>query len=866
MFSFFRLSISSLALSLLTACGGGQTAVTAPKATPALSGGSVITGLVATGAPLLGASITMIDATGKSVGFVDTAGNATTSGSTSLTDGSYRLTMGVAAATLPLVIEVSGRNIAGTPVVMHSMITSNTAPTVANVTPATEAVLALLVGANPASLFSGQTPINPGIALLSNSNAVSAASSLVKSIIAINLSDAKVDPTKLDFFRDPSFAANKVGFDAALDDLRIQVIQVGGQDLLQFSNKINDAGTVGVNLATAKTELTSGSYFADVFVDPKKINTTSSLVTLTSLSGVVATGAPLLGASIRMIDALGNTVGFLDAAGNATSGSTNLNDGSYRLTIARTTAYLPLFIEVSGRNIAGTPVVLHSMITSNTSPAVANVTPATEAVLAILAGANPATLFHGPTSSNPGIALLSNSIAVKAASDLINTVILSYSGVTGAPFDFFGDPNFAANKTKLDAALEGLRIQVGQDTHSKDQLQFSDKFNTAGTIVVGIDLALAKTNLTTGNNLAPAIVINNNFNQLVDLTTLATLDKLSSDMNKIIALNGDFGDYSTLVDTNYANNDIPDRVNFLLNLSTTFINSNYQLSKFQVTGCADVGCGRLLVSALITSNSGQVVGYLSDAVSYDTGTWLFKGDGLLSDFHLYPAAYITYERDGNPTTAAPISGVFVSILSSDTGIDRVITTPNQHVFRFTDCGRTYKCLSTGQPTIATGGVSDTLLKKDLLGSDDTASGAKYQLNLAPDYSRTDNYYLPSELPNISSTSFPKLDNISSSNPLKAIDIINGTGLRFVSWQTWAAANPNMEIILVRTVITAPAVAPAGAPIIIITDAILPFIDPGKIALPAPSTKSPSNASSFQIWLGAQDSMGRRYYSNYTNIK
>ena len=195
---------------------------------------------------------------------------------------------------------------------------------------------------------------------------------------------------------------------------------------------------------------------------------------------------------------------------------------------------------------------------------------------------------------------------------------------------------------------------------------------------------------------------------------------------------------------------------------------------------------------------------------------------------------------------------------------RVIPTPNHHVFPFTDCGRNYKCLSTGPSPVATGGVSDTLLKQSLLGSDDTATGAKYLLNLVldptdPNYNRTDDYYLPSELPNISSTSFPKLDAISPSNPLKTTDITSGG--RVVSWQTWAAANPNMTIILARTVISAPAGVPVPLPII--TDAKLPFIDLGKIALPTPSTKL-TNPTSFQIWFGAQDSMGRRYYSNYTN--
>ena len=588
------------------------------------------------------------------------------------------------------------------------------------------------------------------------------------------------------------------------------------------------------------------------------------------ITGVVATGSPLLGATIRMIDATGKTVGFVDAAGNATnSGTTSLTDGSYRLTMGVTAATLPLVIEVYGRNIAGTPVIMHSMLTSNTPPTVANVTPATEAVLALLVGANPASLFSR-AGNNPGIALLSNPTAVSAAIDLINMVFSSYPGVTGAPFDFFGDSKFAADKTKLDAALEGLRIQVGQDANGNDQLQFSNKLKDASTIDAGIDLALAKTNLTSGNT--PAIVVYNNFKQLVDLTTLAEMDKLSTEVNKIIARKGSSADFSTLVDPNYANNYYGTYLDFRNGLS--YISNTYQLSRFQVTGCAGVTCNSLLVSALITNNIGMVVGYLSDAVSYDTGKWLFKGNGLLSDFHLYPAAYITYGLDENPTTAPPVTGVFVSIntvpatdafSSIDTDTVRVITTPSQRVFRFTDCRRTYKCLSTAQPL--TGGVSDTLLIPSMLGSADIESGAKYQLNLVldpadPNYNRKDYYYLSGELPSISSNSFPKLDTIYATNPLRTTDITNGG--RVVSWQTWAAANPNMTIILVRTVISAPAVVPVLLPII--TDAILPVIDPGKIALPAPSVKSPINATSFQIWLGAQDNMGRRYYSNYTNIK
>ncbi|MGS0757815.1 hypothetical protein ACVBEH_26000, partial [Roseateles sp. GG27B] len=107
---------TTAAALLLAACGGGSkssadtgstaSAVTTFSAAPTLSG------VAAVGAPLTGAALRVLDATGAAVG----------STTTHAADGSYSLTLNTKTLTGPLLLQVRGMDAAGNNVVLHSAV------------------------------------------------------------------------------------------------------------------------------------------------------------------------------------------------------------------------------------------------------------------------------------------------------------------------------------------------------------------------------------------------------------------------------------------------------------------------------------------------------------------------------------------------------------------------------------------------------------------------------------------------------------------------------------------------------------------------------------------------------------------------
>ena len=75
----------------------------------------------------------------------------------------------------------------------------------------------------------------------------------------------------------------------------------------------------------------------------------------------------------------------------------------------------------------------------------------------------------------------------------------------------------------------------------------------------------------------------------------------------------------------------------------------------------------------------------------------------------------------------------------------------------------------------------------------------------------------------------------------------------LSWANWAAANPNMAVFSVRTIVNSTGSAP------LITDNQVPFgvtsVNLAPTALPDGFTPT-----SYEIWLGATDNLGHRYYT------
>jgi hypothetical protein len=600
-----------------------------------------------------------------------------------------------------------------------------------------------------------------------------------------------------------------------------------------------------------------------------------------SLSGVAATGVPLLGATVRVVDSIGTPVSFLDASGTLVgSGTTSPADGAYRLVLANGSPRVPLFIQVVGTDATGAPVVLHSLLQTATLPMIANVTPATNAVVAQLLGGDPKPVFTDAINNASSFALLGNATAVTAASDLVKTVIkanLTDGKITDSKkLDFFQDAAFAANKTGLDAALEGLRIQIVKGSGGKTQLQFSNKFNLPGVTEASVDLATAKAELSlaTGGSVAKAIVSGKATTSATkSVANLGTLDNLSVDLNKLFAVTAIrqvFID-SKKIDTAYKHNGRDQQ--YLADKLAGYAENDYQLSKIQVLGCAvnpipTAGCSKFLISALVMDKSGQRAEVFSDVAAPPAtaaASWTLAGNGLGAEYAVYPAAYASYNFDGTLTTGAganPGYGVQVVIAppASDT-TSRVVQIPSGYSIQFAYCNSSTFCvktLSTVNP-VATGELQDMLaqpLTVGALGNLDAAAGAKYQVSVTESGTTTVSpVYLPAEVPrDLAGAPFPMLNGLAA-KPLSKTDVTASTGLT-LSWADWAAANPDMHVFLARALVT-------SATSFVYSDATLPVVTGTGIRIPKLTIPSGFVPTRYQVWLGAQDSLGRRYFSQFS---
>lgn len=245
---------------LLTACGGGGggSSTSSGSGGGAASTGVVnLTGVVATGAPMISARVAAVDVRGVAQG-----------STLAFQDGHYDLTLSTTSAQFPLLVQATGFDMQGNPVVLHSVLQAPNATSsanVVNVTPFTNAVVGMLLGGDPRPYFSAAVNA-PGTdqsatwALLKSSAALTAAKSYLLKIVTANLSAAPPTPLSqatLNIFSDANFTANHLGMDAVLDAVRIQFVPNIDGPQLKLSNKLALAGTteVTVKLAQAKSDL-----------------------------------------------------------------------------------------------------------------------------------------------------------------------------------------------------------------------------------------------------------------------------------------------------------------------------------------------------------------------------------------------------------------------------------------------------------------------------------------------------------------------------------------------------------------------------------------------------------------------------------
>jgi hypothetical protein len=634
--------------------------------------------------------------------------------------------------------------------------------------------------------------------------------------------------------------------------------------------------------------------------------------TSTIVTGVAAVGAPLVDAQIRVLDGSGTAVALQDGNGNTIPyASSNVADGSYKFVIPSGTPKMPLFIEARAIDANGTPVVLHSLVQSESSSGsmVANITPLTDAVVAEILGANPMTVFQKASASATSIANLGNATQVTAASTQIKTIIAKNltdaKAASSTSLDLFQDSTFVTNKTGVDAALEALRIQIIPGGSGDDLLQISNKFVALATPEVTIDLATAKKQLAAGSSGTLSSAITSTLKTTTSSTTsvanFGSLDNLTIAVNDLIAQRAPNTSFAALLSATptaptpvlpagktaaYAFNGR--QAADLENLLALYASDNYQLSSVQVLGCIDdpipsKGCTNFAIAAVVTDVSGNVVDVFRDGVAYNKSTtpnWMFSGNGRYANMKIYPVTYATFGFDGSLSATSGLSanqssagtaatnnpglGLQVAITDLDSSGNQLVGNsavqlPTDQSVPFAFCGTSLLCIWP-QPAVlptATGELSDTLLQQPALGwigSADAVLGAKFVFTYASWITvtnQTANVYLQAGLPaNLGSSLYPMADGISASNPVTGANIVAGYNL---SWVNWADANPNMAVFSVRTIVNSTGSSP------LITDDPVTF---GATSASLAPTSLPSGftPTSYEIWLGAVDNLGHRYYT------
>ena len=586
------------------------------------------------------------------------------------------------------------------------------------------------------------------------------------------------------------------------------------------------------------------------------------------VTGVAAAGAPLLGAAIRVIDAKGSPVTLLDAAGTRVSSlRSSTADGSYRLVLAADRTPLPLLIQAAGVDGSGLPVVLHTALINNTLPLVAHITPISEALVGLVAGAAPRTVFAQPALAASNLPLLSTATVLTSASDQLKAVLatnMTDAKVTNSKtLDLLADASFLANRLTLDAVLDGTRIQAVKDNGGRDIVQLSNKFLVPGAVEVVMDLATARSELLLGTTGSVAKAITSTLKvatspHKASLLSLPTIDALTASINNQIVQGANSATFTTAVLGVYTQQDGRSKT-AMADLLAAFATSNLQLGRWSLLGCVDdpiptKGCTKFQAAALVINGTGQAVGVLNETLGNDTAKpvkWTLLGNGRSGTVRIQQVAQLRLNLDGSVPAGGPAASNGLQLVApaldgaSVVLNNATVQVPSGYGVRLVPCVTRDLCVSPAAPTlVATGELSDTLLQQTpgWVGSQDAALGALYVATITPPTGipETFNTYLRSKLATDLNTSlFPKPDTTLSLATVNA-DLL-------LSWRTWADANPDMQVRSVRLIANSPAV---------IRDFTLAGPMATSVFLPAPTTP----ITSFQIWLGAQDSLGRWFYT------
>lgn len=601
-----------------------------------------------------------------------------------------------------------------------------------------------------------------------------------------------------------------------------------------------------------------------------------------TLRGVAATGAPLVNASVSVVDGQGKAVG---------SATTHGADGSYSLTLSTTSPAAPLFIQARGMDAAGTMQVLHSTVPVIGSAMVAHVTPLTNAVVALALGTEPAPVFAAAGSSGSQLSQLAT--AAPAAGDFLKTLVKTQ--LTDLKFtdpktlDLLADATFAANKGAHDLLIESVRVDLARSTRNVPLLQVGNKFLAAPAAEVVVELPTAQAELLKSAG-TPANAITSTLKAATSATTLLGnlpgLDDLGAALNQLIAQGRDVSTIlaSPLV-AGYDKHNGRSKTDVAAILSN-YTTANRQFGRFQLLGCADDApaagnCAKVLVGAQVSDSSGAIVDLFTDAVSYSktattTNKWNLIGNGKKLAVAVHPLGFLALNADGSISTAVvpnPGIGLQVEIQSQTPDViptnppiqllsSATVQLPGGFSIPFGYCNRPLLCVSTtpgATSLIPTGGVGDIAIQRAAvgwIGSVDSVRGAKYLVNYTMGgVAEMRSAWLRADvLGEPAAARFPALDGITAAAPLFAANLQGGTMV--VNWSSWAAANPDLRLIEIKRVFTRTA---GGSPTVL--DTAVPL--PGKTTATLGPAYTPTGSVTSELWLQAMDSQGRRFHTRYT---
>ncbi|TCW78935.1 hypothetical protein C5O80_31785 [Burkholderia sp. SRS-46] len=206
--------VVGIAALTLSACGGGSSSSSSPPAPAA----QTVSGVAAAGAAMQGATVTLIDATGKSV---DCPADATT--------GAFHCT--VTGLTAPFALSAYG-NVADSQTTLIALSATAGTQTI-NITPITNAIAATLIGDNPTKVLANTGLLQSKVTAQAVASTVQAYSAALADLLAAT------GNTGVDLISGP-LTAGAPGLDRLLDQVKINVLPDGGVQISSVAGASSD--------------------------------------------------------------------------------------------------------------------------------------------------------------------------------------------------------------------------------------------------------------------------------------------------------------------------------------------------------------------------------------------------------------------------------------------------------------------------------------------------------------------------------------------------------------------------------------------------------------------------------------------------